>query len=74
MAVLRADLAAVRRSRRAISGAICSLTMNQIPRLLPVAIVTGMLLTNAAFATNPLVTDQFTADPTARVFDGKIYV
>jgi hypothetical protein len=28
----------------------------------------------AAFATNPLITDQFTADPTARVFEGKIYV
>jgi len=27
-----------------------------------------------ANATNPLVTDQFTADPTARVFNGRIYV
>ncbi len=26
------------------------------------------------FATNPLIMDQFTADPTARVFEGKIYV
>ncbi len=29
---------------------------------------------HAAFATNPLIMDQFTADPTARVFEGKIYV
>ncbi|MCL7762593.1 family 43 glycosylhydrolase [Polaribacter sp. Z014] len=28
----------------------------------------------ANFAQNPLVTDLFTADPTARVFDGKLYV
>ena len=27
-----------------------------------------------ASATNPLIMDQFTADPTARVFEGKIYV
>ena len=27
-----------------------------------------------AFAQNPLITDQFTADPTARVFDGKLYI
>jgi hypothetical protein len=34
----------------------------------------GLLQTTAAFATNPLIMDQFTADPTARVFEGKIYV
>src|ERR1044071_5526295 len=28
----------------------------------------------AAFATNPLIMDQFTADPTARVFEGRVYV
>jgi hypothetical protein len=33
----------------------------------------GLLLQNA-FATNPLIVDQFTADPTARVFEGKVYV
>jgi hypothetical protein len=32
--------------------------------------VAGLLLTTAASATNPLITDQFTADPTARVFEG----
>ncbi|MEJ0099456.1 MAG: family 43 glycosylhydrolase [Pseudomonadota bacterium] len=34
----------------------------------------GLLLASAASATNPLIMDQFTADPTARVFDGRIYV
>jgi hypothetical protein len=36
--------------------------------------VVGLLKITPAFATNPLIMDQFTADPTARVFDGKIYV
>jgi len=36
--------------------------------------VAGLLQTAAAFATNPLITDQFTADPTARVFEGRVYV
>ncbi|HHY85977.1 MAG TPA: family 43 glycosylhydrolase [Verrucomicrobia bacterium] len=35
--------------------------------------VGGMFLQHA-LATNPLITDQFTADPTARVFEGRIYV
>src|ERR1044072_5353240 len=34
----------------------------------------ALFFTARAFATNPLIMDQFTADPTARVFDGKIYV
>jgi hypothetical protein len=34
----------------------------------------GLLPATLAFATNPLILDQFTADPTARVFEGKIYV
>jgi len=34
----------------------------------------GLWLTSSTQATNPLITDQFTADPTARVFDGRIYV
>ncbi|MBM0106629.1 family 43 glycosylhydrolase [Steroidobacter sp. S1-65] len=38
------------------------------------AAVAGLLHTTAAFATNPLIMDQFTADPTARVFEGKVYV
>jgi len=36
--------------------------------------VIGLLPATAAFATNPLIMDQFTADPTARLFEGKIYV
>ena len=39
-----------------------------------VASILGTFLTPAAFATNPLILDQFTADPTARVFDGRVYV
>ena len=38
------------------------------------ALVAGLLQAAAAFATNPLITDQFTADPTARLFEGKVYV
>jgi hypothetical protein len=33
-----------------------------------------LFLTGSAFAQNPLIMDQFTADPTARVFNGKLYV
>jgi len=32
------------------------------------------LQASAVYATNPIILDQFSADPTARVFDGKIYV
>lgn len=28
----------------------------------------------ASNAQNPFITDQFTADPTARVFEGRVYV
>src|SRR5213592_74582 len=38
------------------------------------ACVAGLLPAVAALATNPLITDQFTADPTARVFEGRVYV
>ncbi|MDE6495381.1 MAG: family 43 glycosylhydrolase, partial [Duncaniella sp.] len=34
----------------------------------------ALLATMAGFAQNPVIRDQFTADPTARVFDGKIYL
>jgi len=34
----------------------------------------NLLFTNNTPATNPLIMDQFTADPTARAFEGKIYV
>jgi hypothetical protein len=34
----------------------------------------GLLFAGSAFATNPIIMDQFTADPTARVFEGQIYL
>lgn len=34
----------------------------------------GLFSANEALSTNPLIMDQFTADPSARVFEGKIYV
>jgi len=34
----------------------------------------GLFLINNASAVNPLIMDQFTADPTARVFEGRVYV
>lgn len=33
-----------------------------------------MVFGTCAFAQNPLIRDQFTADPSARVFEGKLYV
>ena len=35
---------------------------------------TLMLLPISALTQNPIITDQFSADPTARVFDGRMYV
>jgi hypothetical protein len=43
-------------------------------RHLMAATVAGLLHASGAFATNPLIMNQFTADPTARVFEGKVYV
>jgi beta-xylosidase len=34
----------------------------------------GLFFINPAGAVNPLIMDQFTADPTARVFEGRVYV
>lgn len=34
----------------------------------------ALCVVGSAFGTNPLILDQFTADPTARVFAGKVYV
>jgi hypothetical protein len=42
--------------------------------LLLLVTVAGLLHATAASATNPLIMDQFTADPTVRVFDGKLYM
>jgi hypothetical protein len=41
-------------------------------KLLLLSIV--LLLANTAFGQNPIIRDQFTADPTARVFNGKVYL
>ena len=46
----------------------------KLPRhLLPSACL-AVALAGGAYATNPLITDQFTADPSARVFGDRIYV
>src|SRR5262245_36841770 len=37
-------------------------------------LIASLLSAAPAFATNPFIIDQFTADPTARVFEGKVYV
>jgi len=34
----------------------------------------GLFFVNTTFAANPIIMDQFTADPTARVFEGRIYL
>ncbi|MFA6661767.1 MAG: family 43 glycosylhydrolase [Bacilli bacterium] len=44
----------------------------KIYKLLSLSII--VFLTNASFGQNPIVRDQFSADPTARVFNGKVYV
>jgi len=41
---------------------------------LPTIGVAGLFSAGTALATNPLIMDQFTADPTARVFEGRVYV
>ncbi|MDD1474941.1 family 43 glycosylhydrolase [Dolichospermum sp. ST_sed4] len=33
-----------------------------------------LLVTSNTFAQNPIIRDQFTADPSARVFNGKVYL
>jgi hypothetical protein len=42
--------------------------------LLSLGVIGALLLANGASAQNPLIVDQFTADPTARVFEGRVYV
>ena len=48
--------------------------MKHFLRYVRVIAIVGLMKSSAVFATNPLIMDQFTADPTARVFEGKIYV
>jgi hypothetical protein len=40
----------------------------------PLIIISCVLLTTIVKAQNPLITNQFTADPSARVFNGRVYV
>lgn len=48
--------------------------MKYVSPLLAIAILVALIRAPAAFATNPLIMDQFTADPSARVFEGRVYV
>lgn len=41
-------------------------------RILIISLI--MFLSVNTFAQNPIIRDQFTADPTARIFNGKVYV
>jgi hypothetical protein len=42
--------------------------------ILRLSVLLCILIPGLVMAQNPLIMDQFTADPTARVFDGKVYV
>ena len=48
--------------------------MKNLHKLMAVIGLGALLQAPAAMATNPLIMDQFTADPTARVFEGRVYV
>ena len=42
--------------------------------ILLLTLCSGLFITQNMVAQNPLITNQFTADPSARVFEGKVYV
>jgi hypothetical protein len=48
--------------------------INQLRYYLFILGVLFLIGTHRGFAQNPLILDQFTADPTARVFEGRVYV
>lgn len=49
--------------------------MMQDPKFYLLTFITlALILTSRLFAQNPFIQNQFTADPTARVFNGKVYV
>lgn len=53
------------------------MTYKNVSFKIPKTLLSGVLavgLAGTALAQNPLIMDQFTADPTARVFNGKLYV
>ena len=45
--------------------------MKIIYRILTISVLLSVLFANNVFSQNPIITDQFTADPSARVFNGK---
>ena len=47
---------------------------NTMRYLSSVVLATAILAGTCAYAQNPVIRDQFTADPTARVFNGKMYL
>lgn len=48
--------------------------MKVIYRILTISVLISVLFANNVFSQNPIIRDQFTADPSARVFNGKVYV
>lgn len=46
----------------------------RVKKKLLVCLSTALAMTGALEAQNPIIRDQFTADPTARVFEGRVYV
>lgn len=47
----------------------------RISRIIPFSLAIFLsVISNNVFAQNPIITDQFSADPSARVFNGKVYV
>ena len=48
--------------------------INLVDTVIVCLVVLCLFGVNSIFADNPLIQDQFTADPTARVFEGKIYI
>jgi hypothetical protein len=48
--------------------------MKPLPLRSPLLLLAAVSIASPALATNPLIMDQFTADPTARVFEGRMYV
>lgn len=55
---------------------IVKINVIKISSIIQSIIITGVLLTTwgESLAQNPFITDQFTADPSARVFNNRVYV
>lgn len=48
--------------------------INNAKNMRPLIFCAALLISPCALAQNPIITNQFTADPTARVFNNKVYV